>query len=263
MFFVLLIVCANVANLMLAQATARRQETALRAALGAGRARLMRQFLTESTLLAITAGVVGTILALWGVVWVKELVLVPIPYWLHFELDAATLAYSVLVTLSVGLAFGLVPALRGTGGDLHHALKSGGGGRADDGASGNRLRSLLVVSQFAMSLVLLVGALMMVKSIVRIQNVDVGYETERVLTLRLSLTGESYRESGRRGRFLNNALERISSISTVDAVGGVNYLLSSRNGYERVHFEAEGRVREPGEERFASTTRSRRVTSNR
>ncbi len=226
-FFVLLIVCANVANLMLAQATARRQETALRAALGAGRTRLMPQFLTESTLLAITAGVVGTILALWGVVWVKELVLVPIPYWLHFELDAATLAYSVLVTLSVGLAFGLVPALRGTGGDLHHALKSGGGGRADDGASGNRLRSLLVVSQFAMSLVLLVGALMMVKSIVRIQNVDVGYETERVLTLRLSLTGESYRESGRRGRFLNDALERISSISTVDAVGGVNYLPSS------------------------------------
>ncbi len=251
-FFVLLIVCANVANLMLAQATARRQETALRAALGAGRARLVRQFLTESTILAIIAGVLGTILALWGVVWVKELVLVPIPYWLHFELDAATLAYSLIVTLSAGLAFGLVPALRGTSIDLYDALKSGGSGRTEDGTRGSRLRSLLVVSQFAMSLVLLVGALLMVKSIVRIQNVDVGYETERVLTLRMSLTGESYREAGRRSRFLNDALERISGINTVEAVGGVNYLPSSRNGYERVHLEAEGQVRERGEERFAT-----------
>ena len=251
-FFVLLIVCANVANLMLAQTTARRQETALRAALGAGRARLVRQFLTESTILALTAGVVGTILALWGVVWIKELVLVPIPYWLHFELDAATLAYSLIVTLSAGLAFGLMPALRGTSIDLYDALKAGGSGRIDDGASGSRLRSLLVVSQFAMSLVLLVGALLMVKSIVRIQNVDVGYETERVFTLRLSVTGESYQESGRRAQFLNEALERISTLNTVEAVGGVNYLPSSRSGYQRVHLEAEGQVAERGEERFAT-----------
>jgi putative ABC transport system permease protein len=111
-FFVLLIVCANVANLMLAQATTRRQETALRAALGAGRMRLVRQFLTESTILASAAGFAGTILALWGVVWVKELVLVPIPYWLHFQLDASTLAYALVITLTAGLVFGLVPALR-------------------------------------------------------------------------------------------------------------------------------------------------------
>jgi putative ABC transport system permease protein len=250
-FFVLLIVCANVANLMLAQASARRQESALRAALGAGRMRLVRQFLTESTILALAAGVVGTILALWGIEWVKSIVLVPIPYWLHFELDQTALVFSLGIALAAGILFGLVPALRGSGGELNDALKAGGG-RSGDASSGNRLRNLLVVSQFAMSLILLVGALLMIKSFVKLQEVDVGYNTDQVLTMRLSLTGETYRGEGRRLQFLNEAVTRVTGLAGVEAAGVVNYLPASRGGYEVAYFEVEGRVSPPGEERSAS-----------
>jgi len=249
--FVLLIVCANVANLMLARLTSRRRETAVRAALGASRTRLIRGFLIESGVLALLAGALGTWFGVWGMVWLKRIVLVPIPYWLRFDLDPTALVFAVATTLLAGLLCGLVPAWRASGRDVGDALKAGGG-RSVDAAGGNRLRNVLVVSQFAMSLMLLVGALLVTKSLLHLQAIDVGYETDRVLTMRLALTGEAYRDPERRVTFLEEALRRTADLTETEAVGASNYLPASRNGYTTASVEPEGQVVDRGEELLAS-----------
>lgn len=249
--FVLLMVCANVANLMMALATSRRHEIALRFALGAGRARLIRQFLTESTVLAVLGGALGTVLAVYGLDWMKSLVLVPIPYWMRLEIDGPVLIFSLGITVLTGLLFGILPALRGSGFNLADALKAGGG-RSGELSGSAGLRNLLVVGQFALSLILVVGTLLMVKSLLRLQKVDVGYNTRSVLTMRLSLSGDSYRDPQRRMNFVNEAARRIAGIANIEAVGAVNHLPASRSGFDRVSFEIEGEVRQIGEQRFAS-----------
>ena len=165
--FVLLIACANVANLMLARAAARRNETALRSALGASRRRLVRQFMTEGIVLALLGGALGTAVAMWGDTWLRTMVQIPIPYWLRFEFDRSAFIFALAVTLVAGIGFSLLPALRYSGPDLADALKTG---RTGDTASGNRLRRVLVIAQFVMSAILLVGALLMITSFLRVSH---------------------------------------------------------------------------------------------
>jgi len=255
--FVLLIICANVANLMLAQATRRRQETALRTALGAGRLRLLRQALTESTLLALAGGGLGLLLGTWASDWMKSWAPVEIPYLFRFEIDGKALAFTLGISLLAGLLCGLASVVRSSGLEVSETLKSGGSGSG--GAPGaTRLRSLLVAAEYAASVLLVVGALLMVRSFLHQQDSDLGYHPEGVLTQRLSMTGDAFSEPGRRGAFLEAALELIAGVPGVEGAGIVNRLPASHNGWEERKLEAEGRSATPEEApRVAYSTPSR------
>jgi putative ABC transport system permease protein len=236
--FVLLIACANVANLMLAQATARRYEIALRSAFGATRTRLVRQFLTEGVILALAGGIVGTFVAMWGDSWLRALVQIPIPYWLRFEFDRTAFVFALGVSLVAGVGFSLAPALRHSGPDLADALKSSA--RAGESPRGNRLRRVLVVTQFVMSAILLVGALLMITSFLRVSNAATGYQAANVLTMRVSLNGEEYADGARRVAYINEATERIGGLASVASAGAVSFLPASNAGYDAVQLDVEG-----------------------
>ena len=236
--FVLLIACANVANLMLAQSTARRYEIALRSAVGASRLRLIRQFLTEGVVLALGGGLFGTALAMYGDTWLRSMVQVPIPYWLHFEFDRSAFLFALGVTLLAGVGFSLVPALRQSGPDLIDVLKAGA--RTTEPRRGNRLRRILVVSQFVMSAVLLVGALLMITSFLRLRTAATGYQASPVLTLRVSLNGEDYKDRARRIAYVNEAAGAIGRLSGVASTAAVNFLPASTGGYDAVQLEIDG-----------------------
>ncbi len=235
---VLLIVCANVTNVVLAQATARSQEKALRAALGASRERLIRQTLVESTVLALAGGVLGTMLASWGEVWTRSIVSVPIPYWLKFDLDGRGLLYILAVTLLTGVLIGLLPALKSSGRNLFELLKTGG--RLEDTGSG-WIRRTLVVAEYAMALVILVGGFLMAKSFHNLESADAGFATEKVLTLRLPLTGDAYDEPKARTAYLTEALRRLDGLAETEAVGAANALPISKNGHMVTALEVDGR----------------------
>ena len=234
----LLIACANVANLMLAQSTARRYEIALRSAVGASRFRLVRQFLTEGVVLALAGGLVGTALAMYGDSWLRTLVQIPIPYWLRFEFDRTAFIFALGVTLTAGVGFSLVPALRQSGPDLLDVLKSSA--RSGEAPRGNRLRRVLVVSQFVMSAILLVGALLMITSFLRLRNAATGYQPSRVLTMRVSLNGEDYKDGARRIAYINKATDLIGGRAGVASASAVNYLPASTAGYDAVQLEIDG-----------------------
>jgi putative ABC transport system permease protein len=236
--FVLLIACANVANLMLAQSTARRYEIALRSAVGASRFRLVRQFLTEGVVLALAGGLVGTALAMYGDSWLRTLVQIPIPYWLRFEFDRTAFIFALGVTLTAGVGFSLVPALRQSGPDLLDVLKSSA--RSGEAPRGNRLRRILVVSQFVMSAILLVGALLMITSFLRLRNAATGYQPSRVLTMRVSLNGEDYKDGARRIAYINKATDTIGGLAGVASASAVNYLPASTAGYDAVQLDIDG-----------------------
>jgi putative ABC transport system permease protein len=218
---VLLIVCVNVTNVVLAQATVRQQERALRAALGASRGRLIRQILVESTVLAMGGGVLGALLASWTDVWFKSVITVPFPYWLHFGLERHGLVYVLVVTLAAGIVIGLLPAIRSSGRFLFDALRSGGGVE-ESGSSW--LRRGLVVGEYAMALVILVPGLLMVKSFDNLRREDRGFATENILTLKLPLTAAAYDEGPARAAFLRRALRRLGGLAETTAVGAVNQL---------------------------------------
>ncbi len=217
--FVLLIACANVAGLMMARATGRAKEIAVRSALGASRAQIVRQLLAESLLLAIAGAVLGTLLAAWGVEWlVKADAGANLPGFQPIRVDLFVLAFTVLVSAITGIAFGLVPALEASRPNLIRVLRDGGWGTTG-GSRGHRLRSLLVAGQMALSIVLLIGAGLLLESFRQVQNVKLGFDPIHTLTARLAIPPAKYPDGARRAQFVHELEQRLQSIPGVTAAG--------------------------------------------
>lgn len=229
--FVLLIACVNVANLLLARATARQKEIAIRAALGANRRRIFRQLLTESLLLGLISGAIGLVLALWGMDLLLAAIPIDIPFWMKFDLDGRVLSFTAACSMLTGFVFGTVPALEASNPDLNETLKEGG--RSGAGSGRHRLRSLLVVAEIALSLVLLVGAGLMMRSFISLQNVDAGIKPEGVLTMNIALPGAKYRDPEKRIAFFQQLLERVRAIPGVQSAGTNSGLPLTGNNWGR------------------------------
>jgi putative ABC transport system permease protein len=236
---VLLIGCANVANLLLARASTRRREMAIRAAMGGRPWRIVRQLLTESLLLALAGGGVGTSIAVWGVEAVAKLSASTLPRVNEISVDGRAIGFTLAITLATGLLFGLAPAWQLVRVDLNESLKESGGKGAESGGR-HRLRGLLVVGEIATALVLLVGAGLMVKSLYRLQQVEPGFDPSHALTMRLALPEAKYPEPQRQRDFFDQLLNRIAALPGVKAAGAVNFLPLSGTGNQR-NFLIEGK----------------------
>jgi hypothetical protein len=219
----LLIACANVANLSLARAASRSKEIAVRAAIGASHRRVARQLLTESLLLSLFGGALGVLLGMWGIDFLVWISAGNIPSWARVGIDARVLIFTSLATLLTGLLFGLAPALRSSKPNLTEALKEGAHG-ATDGASRNRLYSLWVVSEVALAVVALVGAGLLVRSFIRLQQVDPGFDAGNVTTLRIDLPGARYPQPEQVIGFYEQFKQRLATLPGVEAVGMISHL---------------------------------------
>ena len=237
--FVLLIACANVANLLLARATVRRKEIAIRTAVGASRWRVVKQLLTESLLLSSLGGALGLLLALWGVDLLVKASPDALPRTGEIGLDKYVLFFTLGLTALTGIIFGLVPALQASKLDLNETLKDGTRGMSG-GMQHNRVRSLLVVSEIALSLVLLIGAGLLFQSFRRLLEVAPGFEPQNVLTADVTVSDAKYPENERRAAFYTQALERMAAVPGVQAVGLVSPLPLG-GGFESYTFDIVGR----------------------
>jgi putative ABC transport system permease protein len=251
--FVLLIAAANIGNLLLARAADRGREVAIRASLGAGRGRLVRQFLVESVLLAAVGGAGGVALAFWGVDLLRGLfpgtiANIAIPRLDQIHIDAPVLAFALVLSLGTGIAFGLAPALYASRAALGEALRESGT-RTTEGRAHRRLRSALVVSEVALALVLTTGAALMVRSFARLQGGNLGFEPAGVNTARVLLPARPsasggaeprYRAPEKRRAFFEQVMTRLRAMPGVEAAGATTYLpLSGWSGDQP--FEIEGR----------------------
>ncbi|MEO6723823.1 MAG: ABC transporter permease [Blastocatellia bacterium] len=214
--FVLLIACANVANLMLSRVVGRSRELALRAALGASRFRLARQLLTESLMLSLAGGVIGVLIGLWGMDALAASSGVNLPFGVNVKLDPAVFGFTFGVTVLTGVLFGLLPALRFSRPDLNEALKEGGRS-AGANLGRSRLRSALVVSQVALAIVLLTGAGLMVRSFVNTLRVDPGFDPKNLLTLEYRVPRNKYPEPKQQQQFHEQVVARIQSLPGVES----------------------------------------------
>ncbi len=221
--FVLLIACANVAHMLLARAAARQREIALRAALGARKGRVIRQFLTESLLLAAMGGIGGFLLALVGVRALVALSPANIPHVETVTMDGRIVLFLLGVTALTSVAFGLAPAMQASVVNLTGALKEGGRG-GTDGIRRNRLRSFLVASEFALALTLLIGAGLMIRSFLALEAIDPGFDPHHVLSMVVSVAGSKEADIHRRGIFYRQLLDRVRTLPGVQSVGGINHL---------------------------------------
>ncbi len=212
---VLLIATANVANLLLSQAASREREIAVRSAMGASRLRLIRQLLTESLLLAASGGVLGLLLALWGVDLLLALEPGNLPRLNEVRIDLSVLVFTSFVSLLSGVLFGLAPALAISRTSLNESLKEGG--RSITGVRGQRMRGVLVVAQMALALMLLVGAGLMVRSFARLQQVAPGFEPEKLLTVQLSLPETRFADNAGRNAFYRQVVERVRALPGVQS----------------------------------------------
>jgi len=245
--FLLLITCANVANLLLARGVARHKELAVRAALGASRGRIARQLLAESVLLALLGAGLGLLLALWGVDALVRLSPGQIPRAREISIDGRVLWFTLATALLTGVAFGLIPALQCSRTELTTALKESSRNMTA-GFGRHRARGLLVVTEVALSLVLLVGAGLMIKSFWRLQATDPGFDPERVLTFRLSLPESRYPEPQRVTAFYEDLLGRLGRLPGVATAGATHALPVSGMGGERPLLIAGAPRPEPGKE---------------
>ncbi|CAN5347645.1 ABC transporter permease [soil metagenome] len=238
--FVLLIACANVANLLLARGAGREREMSIRTALGAGRLRLIRQLLIESVLLAVTGGALGLLLALWGTDALVAISPESFPRLQEINLDARVIGFTFLTSLLTGVIFGLVPALQVSKLDLSSALKDGGRGSAE-GFGRRRLRGALIVAEVALTMVLLVGAGLMIRSFDRLLRVDPGFKADHLLTMEVSLPQAKYNESEEQtANFFREIIGRISGLPGVQSAGATWILPLSGQGAGS-GFEIEGR----------------------
>ncbi len=241
--FVLLIACANVANLLLARLPGRRRELALRVALGAERSRVLRQLLTESALLASLGCLGGMLLAAWGTDMIASSTSINVPRLDETRLDGVVLAFSVLLSVVTTVVFGLAPALQASRANLHDVLKEGSRGMA---GSRHRLRAALVVSEIALALMLLVGAGLMLRSLLHLQSVPLGFQAENVLVMRINLPQGRYPDGGQRVEFYNRLLERMRSVPGVREAAAVSGLpFESWNWAQELYFEGRESTGEP------------------
>jgi putative ABC transport system permease protein len=233
--FVLLIAAANVANLLLARAIARQKEVAIRASLGASRSRLLLQFLTESILLAVIGAGLGLLLSLWSMRLITHIGPQILPRVEEIHLDVTVLLFTVAVAMLTGIVFGLGPAMHSSRVDLNDALKTSGRGLS----GGGRLRGIMIVSEVALAMVLLTGAGLLIRSFLRLENVNPGFQPQNLLTMRIGLPSARYPERTQQSIFYDRALERIAAIPGVRDAAVANALPVNRAiGY---FFNIEGR----------------------
>ena len=247
--FVLLIACANVASLLLTRALARQKEVAIRSALGASRWRVVRQLLTESMVLSLVGGAAGLLIAYWGVpalvAALPQNQLNAMPFLKTVGLDATILTFSFLLSLATGLFFGLAPALQSSRLDLNDVLKEGG--RNASATASHRLRSAMVVSEIALAVVLLVGAGLMMKSLFRLLQTNVGFKTENLLTMGVVLPPAKYTEPNQLINFNDQIQERVRSLPGVSNAGAVDILPVNAGNTTRFYVDGDP-VPEPGKE---------------
>jgi predicted permease len=255
--FVLLIACANVANLQLARAHVRAREFAVRAALGASRSQIIRQLLAESLLLGGLGCAVGIIFGIWGLEALRAILPTGIPRITEVGLNGYVLAFAITVSLVTSVVFGLVPALHAARLDLREALSQGT--RAGGAAAGNRWRSILVAGEFALTCVLLVGAGLMIRTLANLYRADPGYSTEQTLTAAWSLTGPNSNDAEKRAPILERALNRLATLPGATSVALINPLPLSGNGNQNSYYIEGTPLPEAGRQ---PTTEVFRVTGN-
>lgn len=254
----LVIACVNVANLLLARSTVRQRELGLRTALGAARGRLLRQMLTESLLLAVVGGAAGLLLAMAFHRGLLALVAdrIPVPRLDQVTLDFTIVGFTMLLSLGTGLLFGLIPALLATS-TANDALREGG--RHGSGPRSRRALGTLVVAEVALSLVLLTGAGLLVRSFIRLQNIDPGFRPEGVLTARVSLPGARYSSGEASAAFFKETIERIAQLPGVESAAGISFLPLSGPGMATSFYRTDLPVPPDGEQ---PVTEVRPVTPN-
>jgi len=244
--FVLLIACANVAHMLLSRASARQKELAIRTALGATRVRLIAQLLVESVMLAVAGGAAGLLLAFWGVRGLIAANPAIIPRVSSVGIDTRVLLMTVLMTAGTAIVFGLVPALRAARVELAGAFKDGDR-TSTDGQRKHRLRGSLVMFEFALALVLLVGAGLMIRTFVALMHVDPGFDPRNVITMTISTTGTPEANPSMRQEFFTQTLDRVRAVPGIEAAAYINHLplTGDRWGF---NFSIEGRPKpKPGE----------------
>jgi predicted permease len=221
--FVLLIACANVANLLLSRATVRRRELAMRLALGATRGRIIQQMLTESILLSLFAGAVGLLLSVWGTKFLATLIPVGLGPMTGSGVDFRVFSFTLAVSLATGILFGIIPASRVSQFQLTFSLKQGGG-QSGVGSGGHRLRNALVVSEVALAIVLLTGAALVIRSLQNLYHLDPGFRADHVLVMRTPLPRQKYASFAPRTAFYEQVLRKVGSLPGVIAAGYTTWI---------------------------------------
>ncbi|HVG21575.1 MAG TPA: ABC transporter permease [Blastocatellia bacterium] len=253
--FVLLIACANVANLLLSRAASRQKEIAIRVALGAGRFRLIRQLLTESVLLAIIGGALGLALAFGAIKLLVAINPANIPRLGEIDVDGRVLGFTLLVSVLTGVVFGLVPAWQATKPDLNETLKAEGARGSTGGIRKQRARSLLVISEVALTVLLLIGAGLMIKSFYSLQKVQLGFNPENVLTMQVNLPAIKYAEDSQITSFYDQVLQRVQALPGVQAAGAATSIPLMDRVFRR-RFTIDGRPPATPNERLLAHFRS-------
>ncbi len=245
--FVLLIACANVANLLLARAAVRSKEMAVRVAMGASGWRVVRQMLTESVIIAVAGAALGIGFAYAFLQWIKANLLGGIPFWMQFRIDGQVLVFTIAVAVVTAFVFGLVPALQAARPDLVNTLRDAGGRGSSASRGHQRLRSSLVIGEVALSVILLVGAALLIRSFLGMQSVKPGFDPSNLLTMRVTLSGPAYDSTYKRSAFWDRFLTNINQRPGIVAAAITNNIPLG-GGNNNSFFSAEDQPAQPGSE---------------